>query len=286
MKKLLILTTFLFLCLLSRAQISYEQTYAVGINQLRVVKFHLAGYKYFVMDPANSQFRLYNPNHSLYKTVTIPPISATAKQVLAVSDQLFNSNSQIEYVLNCVTQTSNPPAINYTVFVFDENGQQLFKRVSASFSTTMSGNFDLMNPDPIFYMGNGTKMRLEIQAGNNSRQEIYSLPGTIPCSECTEGSVNNMVNTSEPTEVSGEKAVFYPNPVKSESLKLKYTLPKEAKTAELKIYSSEGKLIDKMKIGSDFDYVLLPSEYNNGLYFYSISVDNKVIQTEKIILSR
>ncbi|HQQ93978.1 MAG TPA: T9SS type A sorting domain-containing protein [Bacteroidia bacterium] len=276
----------LFLCAGIKAQITLENTYPVSINP-SVVKLQQAGYKYVFVDMPNAQIRLYNPNHSLYKTITVPSISANSKQVFALSDQLFNSNGLIEYGLATVYQSSNPPSMSYTFFVFDENGQQLFKRDSASVLQTMTGENALLNPDPLYSVGSGTKLKLCIAPGGNQYFEVYSLPGTIPCEPCgSNGGNPGAVGVGDNSGgTNAEKARFFPNPV-TEQLKLKYNLPRGSHEAIVKIYSTEGKLIEQMKLSHDFDYILLPSDYNNGLYFYSLEIDGKVIQTEKVVLSR
>jgi len=45
-------------------------------------------------------------------------------------------------------------------------------------------------------------------------------------------------------------------------------------------------MLEEFKITSTFDFIYLPSNYNNGLYFYSLIVDEKLIKTEKIILNK
>jgi hypothetical protein len=276
---------FLFVMIASfsiKAQIALEHHYPV-INNFGVIKLHQAGYKYLMVDIPGSQMKLYNTNHSLYKTITIPSIICTNKQVYAVTDQLYNTNSLIEFGLSCVTQTQPPNvSITYTFFVFDENGTLLFQRDSATIVQTMSGTNPMINYDPIYSIGNSTKLKLGI--GNPALyHEIYALPGSIPCTECIEGSMG-IVGVQPVSENQNEIARFFPNPANNQ-LKLKYTLPEGTQKAEIKIYDLQGKLLDQLTITNDFDFIYLPSNYNSGLYLYSLLIDDKVIKTEKIILS-
>ncbi len=264
------------------AQIALEHHYPVSPN-FGIIKLHLAGYKYLMVDLPGSQMKLYNTNHSLYKTITIPNITSSNKQVYALTDQLFNTNSLIEFGLSCVTQTQPPNvSITYTFFVFDENGALLFQRDSATIVQTMTGANPMINYDPIYSIGTGAKLKLGI-GSPALYHEIYALPGSIPCTECTEGSLG-IVGIQPLTESSTETAHFFPNPA-NDQLKLKYTLPVGAQKAEIKIYDLQGKLIDELTITNDFDFIYLPSDYNSGLYLYTLLVDGKVIKTEKIILS-
>ena len=141
------------------------------------------------------------------------------------------------------------------------------------------------NTDGVFYDGVKTKMRLSVANanGNPAKIEIYDLPGSIPCSECS--STGTVSGISAPNNPGTNNPVFYPNPVVDE-LKLKYELPKDYKNAEIKIYDLQGKLIEEFKVTNTFDFIYLPSDYNNGLYLYSLIIDDKKIKTEKIILNK
>jgi hypothetical protein len=63
-------------------------------------------------------------------------------------------------------------------------------------------------------------------------------------------------------------------------------LPKGYKTAEINIYDLQGKLIENFKVTDTFDFIYLPSDYNNGMYLYTLMVDGKAIKTEKVILNK
>ena len=111
---------------------------------------------------------------------------------------------------------------------------------------------------------------------------FYSLPGSIPCVQCSStGTTVGRPSYNNPNP----DPIFYPNPATS-SVKLKYQLPKDYKSAIIKVQDLQGRLVEEYKVTNDFDLIYIPSEFNNGLYFYSLIVDGKLIKTEKIILSK
>ncbi|MCK5839674.1 MAG: hypothetical protein KAG99_07485, partial [Bacteroidales bacterium] len=61
MKKLLLITGSLFISLIINAQVTFENTYNTSTS---ITRLENSGYKYFAMDVAASQCRLYNMNHS------------------------------------------------------------------------------------------------------------------------------------------------------------------------------------------------------------------------------
>jgi hypothetical protein len=76
-----------------------------------------------------------------------------------------------------------------------------------------------------------------------------------------------------------------PNPA-SKSTRIQYYLPHNVKNATLVIYSLEGNLIAKKKIldrGIGF-YEIQDSKLTPATYFYSLLVDNKKVDTKRMVL--
>jgi hypothetical protein len=273
-----------------QAQISLDHSYTgVGGVGLYLNKLQASGYKYTEVNTTTNLIKLYNLNHSLYKTITIPAVPGS-KTIYYVTENLFDTDTLIEYVL--VSQVTTPPStLNPSpstlqhLYVFKENGTQLFYQDSASFSGSTNFSNSSYITDNVFFDGTSTKMKISIQQGSMggaiARSEIYNLPGSLPCIECSP-SVATGIKTYSSKEV---PTVFYPNPV-TDQLKLKYELPGNYKTAEIRIQDAQGKLIEVYKITNTFDFIYVPSSYNGGLYLYSLVVDGEVIKTEKIIISK
>ena len=277
--KRIILFTLVSLCLqISKAQITLDHTYH-GDFYITSVKLSVSGYKYAIIDLPNMKLDLYNTNHSLFKSITIPPVSGTIQGVDLITETLFDADNLIEFAV----QTSSLPSGHRKFYVFKENGTQLMFRDSAQYV----GNYGIVtfnNQNGVFSDGVGTKLKLIFYGVSNViKTEIYNLPGSIPCDECSSSGTITGIPASGNKNSSG--AVFYPNPV-NDQLKLKYDLPKDYKTAEIKVYDLQGKPIDSYRVTNVFDSIYLPTSYNNGLYLYSLIVDDKVIKTEKIMLNK
>src|SRR6185312_7447454 len=91
-----------------KAQITLEHTYANGhsataMSDFVLVHFSANGYKYASTQQTSSGgvINLYNLNHSLFKSITVPNIpGAQGPTVQYISDSLFNTTtSDIEYML-------------------------------------------------------------------------------------------------------------------------------------------------------------------------------------------
>jgi hypothetical protein len=287
MKKIILFFALVACLKKTNAQISFDNTYNFTSIYLSLDKFHLSGYKYVKADGASLTIQIYNINHSLYKTISIPPQPSPIIRVKYVSEQLFNLDTLIEYTISTYKYVSGPPATQDAQFkIYNENGTLIMFRDSANLSETGINQVASVfgNSEAVYFDGVNTKMALSLMAlGVPGRTAIYTLPGTIPCVQCS--SSGTVVGISSPGSANPSNAVFYPNPV-TDQLKLKYELPKDYKTADIKIYDLQGKLIETFKVTDTFDFIYLPSDYNNGLYLYSLNVDGKTIKTEKIILNK
>ena len=266
----------------SNSQITFSNRYSAtntGFSSGPVLnKFALSGYKYVWFNNSTKTILIYNPNHSLYKSITVPNTTMTNGNVSYITETLFDNDNQIEYVYAGGTGTG----INYMpkVYIYKENGTQVFFRDSAQMQSSTTFNQAVNNYEPIFFDGSKTVMRLAI-GYTTLGYEYYDLPGTLPCIQCGANGP-----TSAKTELPNEtEPVFYPNPA-NDQLKLKYELPKDYKTAYVKVQDMQGKEIETFRVTNDFSFIYLPKDYNNGLYIYSLIVDDKVVKREKIVLSK
>lgn len=277
-RKTLVLISALLLSVNLNSQISLDQTYSG--NFLSIVKFSSAGYKYVLDDHTARTIKIFNINNSLLTSISIPTQVPASYFVYNVSDNLFDLNNDFEYLI--MSQASATPS---KVYVFKENGTQLFFLDSAYFDSGNQNGNQVLNQSSLFYNGTAAKMKLGRYTtfpGSISKWSIYSLSGSLPCIQCsstgsTVGRPEYQSNISEP--------VFYPNPAGNE-LKLKYELPANYKSAFIKVQDLQGREIESFQVTHDFDFIYLPKDYNSGLYIYSLIIDEKVVKREKIILSK
>ena len=94
------------------SQINLEQTYPSTSAQtvMEVVRLVKSGYKYTYVDYVNKTLKLYNMNHSIWKSMSFPtpPGYTQYGGVSLISDSLFNTDALVEFAYSFY-------AINYTV---------------------------------------------------------------------------------------------------------------------------------------------------------------------------
>lgn len=277
-------TLVLFVCLCSlslRAQIIMEQSYdgVSNVNGFGMINLTTSGYKYYARD--TSQITIYNLNHSVFRSFTIPTLPTTDTYVgcMYVTEELFNTNpNDIEYLILYRDTIGPGPLGDQHLIVFDEFGNTLFSRDSA---TTAAHVFSAGAPNiGIYYTSSGVKMSL-LLPGN--RYEVYSLPGILPCNDCTGGVISGL-SPSAFTYESPQVGNPYPNPTGTE-LVLPYALPQGNSRGELVVYDAMGAEVKRFEVTNAFSNLLLDvQEFAAGTYYYSIYSNNEIIPGKKFIV--
>ena len=94
MKKNLLLLAMLMITFMAQTQIVKENDYTGSTN---LVKLAISGEKYYTMDWSNNQCRLYNIDHSLWKTINLAvPSGMYLYDIRHVSETLFNLDTKVE----------------------------------------------------------------------------------------------------------------------------------------------------------------------------------------------
>ncbi len=106
---------------------------------------------------------------------------------------------------------------------------------------------------------------------------VYSLPG-------------NLVTAVEKDKTVPEKKSFlsnpFPNPA-NEYAAIFYKLPELKKQGIIIIYDINGKQVQNIKVDGTNEYILFNNtNLNNGTYFYSLIVDNEILDSKKMIITR
>ncbi len=228
------------------AQITLEHTYSGNSNnsQIGFVNLSISGDKYVINDASLNQIKLYNTNHSLWKTITIPSLPNTIGYYYQnISENLFNTDNQVECLI--VYQGSSIPG--YQVAVINENGTIIFSKQGAAFggiNKTTNNNFKLILNDMV-----------------NNDKLVYSLPGT-----------SSNLGLQNGDDI-GQIGVSFPNPT-NQLITLPYNLNGLNSTAVLTIYNIQGNIIESFNVDNSFDSILLDlSNYSSGTYRYNITVN-------------
>ena len=264
---LLLLLTF---CLTVKGQISLEYTYTSTYPwELTIIKLSNSGYKYVLPNYASNSVVLYDLNHTIFKTLTLPTFNM-GQTCLYISETLFNTDpSDVEYLLKHYNYS------NYvTVIVGNECGTILFSKDSVEL-----GYDYYTNDGAVRYTPSGVKLLLYSPFNNNSY--VYNLPGNLVCETCSEDLPMSINNSS----MYDGNVIAFPNPSDNE-IKINYTLPTGSK-AKITFYKEDGKELRTFDIDDHINYITVDKEMlgvQNGLYLFKIYSGSKSISDGKIII--
>jgi len=105
---------------------------------------------------------------------------------------------------------------------------------------------------------------------------------TIKFSEIEEN--QNQIDTTTVNFYDLQTIKLYPNPA-SDQIVIDYEII-YVKEAKLQIYNSIGAVVFSKELKNKQDKIKIPvSDYKNGLYFCSLQIDGKLLNTRKIIVN-
>jgi hypothetical protein len=241
-------------------------------------KLSLSGLKYIGVHSLPSgywaYFKLYNPDHSLFRTITPPAFPG--KDIVSVSyisETLFDTDTLIEYLVTYVSSAGMS-----AIRVCNENGNIILERDSAA----AGGQILPYAGSGIFPNGNNSKLMVsKLSNSGTYTVEIYDLPGQFPCFECNNGLISGLAQPSN--VIDAGKSIAFPNPF-NDFVTIKYSLPKNTKHAFINLFGIAGNLIKKKEIDNYFNEVIITSEeIKQGAYIYQIVADDKIVGKNKII---
>ncbi len=232
-------TMLLFVCVLFTNKLNAQMTLEHTFED--VVYPTMFGEYYFSLEyPEDDSYvtvRIYNPDYSLQKEVTLYPLEGYSEintgvfaPDLIMVESFYHDN---DYQYHCC------------LCMYDSNGN-IIKNWGADVSIDMDDDVIILQNKLMFWVDNETT--------GDRYTEIYSIDGYE--------SVKNVRTTSF--------GHAYPNPARN-TISLPYNLNK-GEQAEMLIYDVNGKMIEKKTIDSTFDKILLNVEsYTPGIYFYSVN---------------
>lgn len=279
MRKHCILLGLMMVLAICKGQMTLEATYpSSSVNagkRFLLTQIEAMQYKYLVVEPTASQFKLYNLNHSLYMTVNIPvPFSSSLNNynVCFVTKSLFDCDtSNIEYaIMNLGDGSPTYPTPYFAVY--RSTGTLLQKIDSCRFLNYGSGLVygPYMNPVPIINTTAGAKL---ILTHVNGSVKVYGLCSLLP---------TNISNINSNPFLDN---LPYPNPTSSK-INLPYKLA-DGETGFIFIYDISGKKIKEYLVDSNFES-LSPeiADFSSGEYFYSLKTNSGESKAKKFIVAK
>ena len=114
-------------------------------------------------------------------------------------------------------------------------------------------------------------------------QQLFGKVYHEPIYETDEEANKNMQITTKPETKIIKSAFLYPNP-NNGMMQMDYKL-NEGETGELTIMDITGRLIAKYNLSAtETRLYVSQTELNNGMYFYQVTANNKIINSDKIII--
>lgn len=137
MKKYSLLFFIVISIMNATGQINPEKSYNYSLTTAQLDEQE---YKFFLMDVVNSECRIYNLDHSLYKTISLQvPEGYYLSDIKFVSRKLFNNDDLIEllYIYTKTTESSGTYIYSYGLKVINESGNQLLDLPEGGFAEIM-----------------------------------------------------------------------------------------------------------------------------------------------------
>ena len=262
MKKLVSTGIVLIIFTSLNAQITLDKKYDYSAA---VVEFETLGYKYYLMDVPNAQCRIYNTDHSLYKTINCAvPGGCYLYDIKFLSEKLFDSDAGIELLYTYYKYYPTSEHYEYDSKIINEDGsQQVFIDGSLYnyIHKTDENTFKLFS-----YCYDFSVFPEKVWT------DIYSLPGTpVVSAVFTQQSPEILLNA-------------FPNPA-TQSLKVAYTLPEKVNQATLHLIDNSGKQVGQFLVDNHTDHLQLDvSHYQSGVYHYFIRYGNTKTPSKKLVV--
>jgi len=249
----------------SQAQLTLEYTYP-GVSAA-YVNLPVAGYKYYVMDVAKSQCRLYNNDHSLWKTINLSiPANYYLFDIQYVTENLFNADNTIELLYVSYKYNTANAYYTYDTRIATEKGTILYSMPGAGYSY-------------VYPAENGSKLFVWVYDYSLSPSTVNTLVYSIP------GTITSLVGES--SMISPKSLQYaYPNPSRGE-VTIPYILPPNISQDELKLLTIKGVLLKTFSFANTFDNIHLQTgELMPGTYLYRIESETYNSETLKLVVSR
>jgi hypothetical protein len=260
MKKQILLLALLTLMITSRAQITFENSYPASTS---LTELAVSGYKYFLMDVYNNQCRIYNMDHSAWKTINLAvPEGMYLYDVRHVSENLFNTDNKLELAYVCYSYDTVLLYYTYKTWVINEDGEELLTIPGASYTEIKNAGTQ------------GTKMLAYVYDYSvlpyTLVTQVYALPGGLPPGG---------------TGPEGDQQLMkaYPNPATGYFM-ISYKLPAGAEKGELTLTNGSGVVIQRVVADRPSgEFKLDLSNQARGTYFYQMKTRSGIVGSGAIV---
>jgi len=245
------------------AQVSLEHTYNYSAT---VVKFETIGYKYYLMDVPRAECRIYNMDHSLYKTISCPvPSGCYVFDIKFLSEKTFDSDAGIELLYSWYKYYSGSDYYDYDSRIINEDGTEIAQIDGALYNYINKTGEDTYH---LFSYCYDFSVFPEI-----IWTKIFSLPGQPVQAALMDENPDNFLKA-------------FPNPAAS-NVKVEYRLPDQVESGILHLIDSKGSMVSQFKVDTHTHHLLLNvAGMKSGVYHYFIEYDNTRTPSKKLVINQ
>jgi hypothetical protein len=219
----------------SSAQPVLEHTYPVSAT---ICNLEESGDKYFAMDVANRYCRIYNMDHSPYRSISLTvPEGYYLYDIQHVSEHMFNQDDLIEfvYIYSKYNPTETSYYYSYEARVINENGEELLKIPGAGYTEMLEAEY-------------GSRKFLVYvydfyQVPATTQTMVYSLPDEPMKS----GPIQQQHRLGNP----------WPNPSRG-TLNIPVKIPPGESPGELILYNIHGQEVLRQPVDEEQEFIILP----------------------------
>lgn len=261
-KTFILIAVFLLNFNFATAQIILEESYDYSATYTKLAH---SGYKIYIMDVVASECRIYNTDHSLWKTINLSiPANNYLYDIKYVSEGLFTNDNTLSLVYIYYYYDETFQYYTYNAKVVTENGTELLSIPGCQYlyATTIPEEGTKM----VAYSYDYSILFYTVQTN------FYDLPGEL---------VSGTEGLTSP-EVSVKNA--FPNPATDFST-VPYELPDGVEEGKIQISDIQGKIIQTFKVDNHFDHLRVNTQqYPRGTYFYRLIAGNYSSRANKLII--
>ena len=258
---LLTIVTFLLAFNFVTAQITLETDYEHSGSYTQLAS---SGYKFYVMDVSLNQCRIYNTDHSLWKTINLDvPSGNYLYDIRYVSENLFTNDNSVSFIYIYYFYNEVYQYYTYTLKIINEDGTNLKTIEGAQYAYAIN-------------IGEA-ETKLTVYAYDDSYYPysittiVYDLPG-------------ERLSFDSESEYPSPTLNAYPNPSTDFSI-VPYQLPDGIAQGEIQILDMQGKIIQTFKVDNQFDHLRIStSQFPRGTYLYRLVAGNFSSKANKLMV--
>lgn len=263
MKKITQVFVLLLFSVFTYGQINFEQSYSYSGTYTKLAN---SGYKIYIMDVNISQCRIYNVDHSLWKSISLDvPEDHYLYDIRYVSEHLFTDDNTLALAFVFYYWDDVNLYYTYTAKIVTENGTELLSIPGCQYLYVHSLT-DI-----------GTKMTAYVYDNSiypsTVETRVYNLPGEL-----------NTSQHDQPWDDLRMQAAF-PNPA-HDFVTVPYTLPDGSYEGTLRIMDNNGKFIKSYTVDRNFDHLRVKTDdLPQGMYLYRIESGSYTSPSQKLVIN-